>query len=49
MLHKEQKKHYLLKIIIAVVITFFVVMAFVEPKPEVKTVEKPFKTSQEVQ
>lgn len=40
MIHKEEKKHLLLKITALIIIVFFVVLAFVEPTPEITHVEK---------
>lgn len=40
MLKKEEKKHLLLKLTALAIITFFIAMAFIEPKPNVQLVEK---------
>ncbi|MBR6730542.1 MAG: hypothetical protein IKL90_04280 [Alphaproteobacteria bacterium] len=44
MIHKEEKKHIFLKITALLIIGFFVVLAFIEPKPEITHVEKEIKT-----
>lgn len=42
MLNKSEKKYFFTKILLVVVLVFFVAMAFIQPKPNVQHVEKPF-------
>ena len=40
MIKKEEKKHLFLKIIMLLVVIFFAVMAFIDPKPAIQTIDK---------
>ncbi len=42
MFNKSEKRYLLPKIIVAVLVIFFAVMAFIQPKPFVEQVEKPY-------
>ncbi|MBQ9089490.1 MAG: hypothetical protein IJY58_00360 [Alphaproteobacteria bacterium] len=42
MLNKSEKSHFFIKILLLLVIVFFVAMAFVQPKPVIEQVEKPY-------
>ncbi len=42
MFNKSEKSYLLPKIIVAAVVIFFTVMAFIQPKPFVEQVEKPY-------
>ena len=44
MIHKEEKKHLLLKVTALLLIGFFVILAFIEPKAEITHVEKEITT-----
>ena len=44
MIHKEEKKHIFLKITILLVVAFFVVLAFIDPKAEITHIEKEIQT-----
>lgn len=46
MLNKSEKKYLLLKITAVILVVFFAVMAFVNPKPTVIQVEKPYTVSE---
>lgn len=41
MFNKDEKKHYLVKIIIAAIALFLIAVIFIEPKPTVQHIEKP--------
>lgn len=49
MLNKSEKKYYTVKICACLIIVFFVVMAFINPKPNVEHIEKPFTLSAHAQ
>lgn len=42
MLNKSEKKYITAKVLAGLVIVFFIAMAFINPKPSVQQVEKPF-------
>lgn len=44
MFNKDEKKHYLLKILVAAIILFLIAVAFIEPKPTIQHIEKPLST-----
>ena len=41
MLNKSEKKYFLIKILMLIVVVFFVAMAFIQPKTSVQHIEKP--------
>ncbi len=49
MLNKSEKKYLLLKILVTVLVVFFVVMAFINPKPTIEQIEKPYTVSENAQ
>ena len=42
MFNKSEKKYYLAKILAVLVVAAFVALAFVNPKPDVQHIEKPY-------
>ena len=42
MFNKSEKKYYLAKILAVLVVILFVALAFVNPKPAVQHIEKPY-------
>ena len=42
MLNKSEKKYFFAKFLAVIVLVFFVAMAFIQPKPRVQHIEKPF-------
>ena len=42
MFNKSEKKYIFAKILAVIVLVFFVAMAFIQPKPRVQHIEKPF-------
>lgn len=49
MLNKSEKKYYAIKIFACLIVVFFIAMAFINPKPTVEHVEKPFNLSAHAQ
>ncbi len=42
MFNKSEKKYYLAKILAVLVVAVFVALAFINPKPTVQHIEKPY-------
>ena len=42
MLNKSEKSYFWVKIFLLLIVVFFVAMAFVQPKPVIEQVEKPY-------
>ncbi len=49
MFNKPEKSYLLPKIIIGLIVIFFVAMAFIQPKPVVVQVEKPYVVTENAQ
>lgn len=48
MLEKSEKKYILLKILVAILVIFFIAMAFIHPKPRVEQIEKAYTVQENV-
>lgn len=42
MLNKSEKKYFFAKFLAVIIFIFFITMAFIQPKPNVQHIEKPF-------
>lgn len=49
MLNKSEKKYLFIKILSVLVVLFFIVMAFIQPKPVIEQVEKPYVVTENAQ
>lgn len=49
MLNKSEKKYLFIKILSVLVVLFFIVMAFIQPKPTIEQVEKPYVVTENAQ